>query len=570
MPQTSYKASIENLDISQLIQQGLLLHQQGNLNGARSFYEQVLKIQPRHFDALQLLGTIAGQMKDYQQSLELLTKALTINPSHPITHYNRGQALQELNRFEDALVSYDRAIALKPDYAEAYSNRGSILHELKQFKEALVSLQQAITINPRLSALTYYNLGLTLQELKHFEDAIANYQQAIVIKPDYAQAYSNYGIALHQLGRFEEGIDSYNKAIFLKDDYEDAYYNRAICFEQLKHFEDAIANYQQAIVIKPDYAQAHWNLSLVQLLKGNFKDGWLGYEWRWKNEETNKIAGIRAFSQPLWLGEEPLVGKTILLYAEQGLGDTIQFCRYVPMVSALGAKVILEVPSSLVGLLHDLESVSQIIPYGDKLPEFDYQCPLLSLPLAFKTNLNNIPSYPHYITSNKNKVAQWRQYIGESGFKIAIVWQGSSQNKIDVGRSFSVHLFEGLSKIKGVRLISLQKNVGVEQLQSLPAEMQIEVLPEDFDSSSGAFLDSAAVMKCVDLVITSDTALAHLAGALGVKTWLPLKYVPDWRWLLDRDDSPWYPSIKIYRQATRGDWDSVFERIKNDLLKLLY
>jgi len=502
MPQTSYKASIENLDISQLIQQGLLLHQQGNLNGARSFYEQVLKIQPRHFDALQLLGTIAGQMKDYQQSLELLTKALTINPSHPITHYNRGQALQELNRFEDALVSYDRAIALKPDYAEAYSNRGSILHELKQFKEALVSLQQAITINPRLSALTYYNLGLTLQELKHFEDAIANYQQAIVIKPDYAQA--------------------------------------------------------------------HWNLSLVQLLKGNFKDGWLGYEWRWKNEETNKIAGIRAFSQPLWLGEEPLVGKTILLYAEQGLGDTIQFCRYVPMVSALGAKVILEVPSSLVGLLHDLESVSQIIPYGDKLPEFDYQCPLLSLPLAFKTNLDNIPSYPHYITSNKNKVAQWRQYIGESGFKIAIVWQGSSQNKIDVGRSFSVHLFEGLSKIKGVRLISLQKNVGVEQLQSLPAEMQIEVLPEDFDSSSGAFLDSAAVMKCVDLVITSDTALAHLAGALGVKTWLPLKYVPDWRWLLDREDSPWYPSIKIYRQATRGDWDSVFERIKNDLLKLLY
>jgi len=486
----------ENLDISQLIQQGLLLHQQGNLNGARSFYEQVLKIQPRHFDALQLLGTIAGQMKDYQQSLELLTKALTINPSHPITHYNHGQALQELNRFEDALVSYDRAIALKPDYAEAYSNRGSILHELKQFKEALVSLQQAITINPRLSALTYYNLGLTLQELKHFEDAIANYQQAIVIKPDYAQA--------------------------------------------------------------------HWNLSLVQLLKGNFKDGWLGYEWRWKNEETNKIAGIRAFSQPLWLGEEPLVGKTILLYAEQGLGDTIQFCRYVPMVSALGAKVILEVPSPLVGLLHDLESVSQIIPYGDKLPEFDYQCPLLSLPLAFKTNLNNIPSYPHYITSNKNKVAQWQtQLANKSKPRIGLVWSGSVTHKNDRNRSLKlVELLPYLSP--KYEYISLQKEVRDMDKKFLTEDDLIQ----DFSDKLQDFTDTAALCELMDILITIDSSVAHLAAAMGKSTWLLLPYVPDWRWLLDRDDSPWYPSIKIYRQATRGDWDGVFERIKNDLLKL--
>jgi len=250
------------------------------------------------------------------------------------------------------------------------------------------------------------------------------------------------------------------------------------------------------------------------------------------------------------------------------LGDTIQFCRYVPLVKALGAKVILEVQRPLVNLLKGLGGFHQLIGRGDKLPEFDYQCPLLSLPLAFKTTIDSMPNQIPYIHSSIDNQNKWQEHIGDGGFKIAICWQGSTQNKIDAGRSFPVSLFEGISKISGVRLISLQKNEGVEQMKSLPAGMRIETLPEDFDNGDHAFLDSAAIMKCVDLVITSDTALTHLAGALGVKTWLFLPYTPDWRWLMDRDDSPWYPSLKLYRQESCGNWDFLLEKSRIDLVSM--
>ena len=297
--------------------------------------------------------------------------------------------------------------------------------------------------------------------------------------------------------------------------------------------------------------------------------GFNEYEWRWKSEDIEKQAEKRTFTQPLWLGKESLHNKTILLYSEQGLGDTIQFCRYAMLVAELGAKVILEVQKPLVNLLQNLTGVSQLVEKGSALPEFDYQCPLLSLPLAFKTVIESIPNQIPYIHSGADKEDKWREHIGETGFKIAICWQGSTQGKVDVGRSFPVSLFERLAKIDGVRLISLQKNEGIEQLKNLPIGMKVETLPDDFDGVENAFLDSAAVMKCVDLVITSDTALTHLAGALGVKTWLPIKYVPDWRWMLDRSDSPWYLNHRLFRQATRNDWTTVFKEMETELKSLI-
>jgi hypothetical protein len=269
------------------------------------------------------------------------------------------------------------------------------------------------------------------------------------------------------------------------------------------------------------------------------------------------------------LGRENLQNKTILLYAEQGLGDTIQFCRYAKLVKELGAKVLLEVPRPLLFLLKGLDGVDQLFAKGSALPEFDYQCPLMSLPLAFKTNVETIPTHIPYILSNGGLQNKWREHLGDEGFKVAICWQGSTKGKIDIGRSFPVSLFEGLSKIQGVRLICLQKNDGLEQLKNLPEGMRVETLPDNFDSGENSFLDSAAVMKCVDLVITSDTSLTHLAGALGVKTWLLLKYVPDWRWLLDRSDSPWYPNHRLFRQTTRDDWASVFTEIEYELKTLV-
>jgi hypothetical protein len=301
------------------------------------------------------------------------------------------------------------------------------------------------------------------------------------------------------------------------------------------------------------------------LLSSNFDSGWPLYEWRWKNEKCDSFKEKREFIKPLWLGKEDLKGKTIFLHSEQGLGDTIQFCRYAKLVNELGAKVILEVQKPLLHLMTTLTGVHQLVTKGDKLPEFDFHCPMLSLPLAFKTSIQTIPAQVPYLSIDIQRVEKWKNYLGETGFKIAISWQGST-GKVDEGRSFPVSLFEEISKIEGVRLISLQKNAGTEQLSNLPEGMKVEHLPNDFDVAENSFLDSAAIMKNVDLVISSDTALTHLAGALGVTTWLPLKFIPDWRWLLTRTDSPWYPMHSIYRQKEVNNWQSVFQEMKNNLL----
>jgi len=261
------------------------------------------------------------------------------------------------------------------------------------------------------------------------------------------------------------------------------------------------------------------------------------------------------------------LGKTVLIHSEQGLGDTIQFCRYAKMVSDLGANVILEVQKPLVRLLKDLPGVSTSIAKGESLPEFDLHCPLLSLPLAFKTDLNSIPSEKSYLEAEAERVAYWKDRIKGDGLKIGIAWQGSYGTKVDVGRSFDLKLFKNIADLPNVQLISLQKGYGSEQLKNMPQGMQVMDLGEELDAD-GAFLDSAAVIINLDLVISSDTALAHLAGALGIKTWVALKYVPDWRWMLDRQDSPWYPSLKLYRQEKMDDWSTVFDQMQMDIISM--
>ena len=442
--------------------------------------------------------------------------------------------LHDLKRLEEAMACCDKAIELKSDYAEAFSNRGNVLHELKRLEEALASCDKAIEF-----------------------------------KSIFAEAYSNRGNILQDLKRVEESLASYDKAIEFKSDFAEAYYNRSKVLLELKRLEESRASYDRAIEFKCDFAEAYFNKSLSLLLGGDFVNGFNFYEWRLKSKNLKNENGERLFKQPLWLGKESLANKRILLYSEQGLGDALQFCRYAKLVAELGAKVILEVPRPLVNLLQNLVGVDRLVPRGSTLPDFDYHCPLMSLPLAFKTTIETIPAQIPYIHSSTEKQDKWREHIGNVGFKIAICWQGSTKGKVDVGRSFPVNLFEDIAKINGVRLISLQKNEGAEQLKNLPDGMKIESLPDDFDSGENAFLDSAAVMKCVDLVITSDTALTHLAGALGVNAWLPLKHVPDWRWMLDRCDSPWYLNHSLFRQMTRDDWTSVFKEMETELANLL-
>ena len=629
---TPVKCAPQQNQVEPLIEKGLALHLQGYFNEAKAIYEKVLTIQANHFGALHLLGVLFAQTKQFTKAVDFLNKALQINPNHAACYSNRGIALKELQRLDEALASYDKAISIepdyaeaysnrgialkilwrldealasydkaigiKPDYAEAYSNRGIVLQELQRLDEALASFDKAIGIKSDY-AEAYYNRGNALQELQHLEEALASYDKAIGIKPDYAEAhynrgnallelqrldealasydkaigikpnyveaYSNRGNALQELQRLDEALASFDKAIGIKSDYAEAYYNRGNALQELQRFEEALASYDQAIGIKPDYVSAHWNLSLCNLLVGNFKDGWQGYEWRWKNEELSSYKNKRNFPQPLWVGAESLEDKTILLYAEQGLGDTIQFCRYAPLVRELGAKVILEVQRPLVKLLKNLEGVDEIIAEGDALPAFDYQCPLLSLPLAFKTELQNIPSVSQHIDSDSYEVEKWQAKLGEKAKpRVGLVWSGSTIHKNDHNRSLT--LSKLLSYLNpNVEYVCLQKELRDIDKELLAQHIEIKYFGDGLED----FTDTAALCTLMDVVISVDTSVAHLAGTLGKPTWVLLPFIPDWRWLLDKDDNPWYPSAILYRQEKMGNWNSVLEKVKSDLEELV-
>jgi hypothetical protein len=322
-----------------------------------------------------------------------------------------------------------------------------------------------------------------------------------------------------------------------------------------------MAGYNRAIAIDPQFSDAQYNRALASLFLGDFDGGWRGYEWRWKNAQRLSIGDPRNFQQPLWLGQESIAGKRLLLYCEGGLGDTLQFCRYAALSAALGASVLLEVQPPLLDLLANLKGVSQLIAKGSPLPPFDYQCPLMSLPLAFKTTLDSIPAAPQYLHGDKIKVAHWRKRLGERKRpRVGLVWSGNPNNTIDPRRS--IRLADWVARLPDeFQFISLQKDVRPMDEEILEASPWIS----RFDTELYDFSDTAGLCECLDLVISVDTSVAHLSGSLGLRTWVLLPFIPDWRWMLDRDDSPWYPTMKLYRQRAVGDWNEVFGRVAADL-----
>ncbi len=529
---------------------------------ALASYDHALKIKPDYADALNNRGNALRDLKRYEEALASYDHALKIKPNYADALNNRGNALLDLKRHKQALASYTDALKIKPDYAEALCNSGVALRVLKRHQEALASYDQALKIKPAY-AEAFYNRGDVLHDLKRYQEALASYDRALKIKPDYADALNNRGNVLHELQCHEQALESYNHALKIKPDYAEALYNRGNILLDLKQPQAAIESYDRAVELEPEYVEAHWNSSLCHLQLGDFDQGWEKYEWRWQKDETKNKA--RNFSQPLWLGEEFLQGKTILLYSEQGLGDTLQFCRYAKQVADLGACVILAVQKPLLRLLNNLDGVAQLVAEGSVLPVFDFHCPLLSLPLAFKTGMASIPSAVPYLFAEQEQLIRWRQRLGGDGFKIGISWQGST-GKVDAGRSFPLNNFNLIAKMPNVRLISLQKNDGVEQLKTMPEGMKVETLGDDFDAGPDAFFDTAAVIKNLDLVITSDTAIAHLAGAMGCPVWVALKYAPDWRWMLEGGVSPWYPTMRLFRQNKRDDWEQVFNEMQSELM----
>ncbi|MFO1084016.1 MAG: DUF6165 family protein [Reyranellaceae bacterium] len=503
-----------------------------------------------------------------QEALPALERSIALKADDPEVHVYLGGACRSLGLTARAEASYKQAIALRPGVADGHLGLGNLLLAQDRFDEAEGHFRQAIEAKPAAAEI-HAGLGVTLRRLDRFDEAETCFRQAVSLDPDKASHHYNLGNFLRDADRPAEAEGPYRRALALDPANRFVMNNLAEVFTECGRFAEALDLLRTALADKPDYATARWNKSLLDLRLGNFAEGWRGYEWRWRYEGFPTPR--RDLPQPLWLGAEPVAGKTVAVPWEQGLGDTIHFCRYLALLEERGARVLFAPQRPLRGLMKGLCGNVELVDLLDLLEDrvtFDYQVPLLSLPLAFATASDSIPNAVPYLRPESARVAHWRNRLGNHGFKVGICWQGNTGN-LDRGRSFPVSSFAGIARLPGVRLINLHKGDGLAQLSSLPDDMRVETLGDGFDAGPDAFVDTAAVMALCDLVITSDTAVAHLAGALGVRTWVALKAVPDWRWQCDRTDSPWYPTVRLFRQKSRGQWQPVFGDIEAELRRLL-
>ena len=511
--------------VNALMNKALQLHRQGRLDEADRIYEEVLRIDAANHQALHYSGVVAIQKSQYQRAVELIRRSIALHPDDPDAYGNLGVALLNLDRMDEALSSLDRAIGNKPDYAEACFNRG------------LVFLAQ-----------------------HRYEEALENYRRAVSIRPDYAEVLSNQASLLHALGRHGEAVEAYRQVLAVKPDDAVTYNDLGVVLQEMNRADEAFASYDRAIELQPGNPVIYWNKSVGKLLFGEYEEGWVLNEWRWKVVDALKLEH-HSYVQPRWTGREPLRDKTILLYSEQGLGDTIQFARYIQMVAYLGARIILGVDPSLVTLLGQIHGITSLVSKGQKLPRFDYHCPLMSLPRLFRTTVDSIPFSTKYLSSDPERVDRWRRRLGtKSSPRIGLAWSGNPELNKDANRSIELaRLIKSLPD--GFDYYSLQKDLRAHDRATLRQGGMIRHLGDELQD----FSDTAALCDLMDLVISVDTALVHLAGALGRPVWLLNRFDTCWRWLTDREDSPWYASMKIYRQQKPGDWDAVLQRVAGDL-----
>lgn len=539
---------------------GAILHRTGRLCESIHAMNMATHLDPSDAEALTNLGATLRASGKLPEAIDIYQRAIQLDPNFAGAYLNLGNIFKDLRKYEMAESLFLSAIKIKPDCLHALLVLGNCYFEQRLLSEAESCYQRVLSLSPQC-ADAYYNLGNVYKEQSRLTDAEASYRSAILSQPTLSRARLNLGIVLTEKGEFHEAERLFRDLIHLDAGHSDAKFNLAVTLNAAGRQSDAEIIFSQLMEEFPDDADILWNYSINLLLQGKYEKGFRLYENRWEGSADIK-PHKRSFSQPVWLGKEALSNKTILIHAEQGLGDTLQFCRYISHVKSLGAKVLFEVQPPLLGILSGLRGVDLLLPKGQMLPYFDCHCPLMSLPHAFNTNTQTIPAAAQYLFAEPARIAQWRGVIGTSGFKIGVSWKGSGAIK---GRSIPVRLFEALAEIEGIRLISLQKEVNPSEL-SMPGK--IELLGSELDAD-GAFLDTAAVIGCCDMVISNDTSIAHLAGALGAPTWVALPFVPDWRWFMSRSDSPWYPSTRLYRQKRIGDWKSLFDEISFQLRRLV-
>jgi tetratricopeptide (TPR) repeat protein len=554
--------------------------------------QQALAVYPNHADTLHLMGLLSLHAKQYDHAVEWIARAIGQDPK-PEYLASLGTTLQQQGRREEALKAFDKAVQLKPDDAELWQCMGSILLELARFDHALLSLQQALKLNPRHrdaayksgillnhfrrfeQALAHFDLCeevlpnhaptlvgrvRALYYLNRFEDALADGRRVHALDPGNADNCNATGAALRSLGRHEEALPWLDKALEVRPNLVEALENKIIALAELHRFDEAFALYDRMKALKLNNTRTDWNVSVYHRLTGNFEAGWVGHEARLKLPS----ATYPKFPQPMWLGEESIEGKTILICADEGLGDTIHFVRYVPMLTERGARVVLAVQNPLHHLLSGLPGVSQCIPTSalGTLPAFDMHCPISSLPLAFGTRLDTIPAMKSYLPlPPRNRVQAWEDRLGpHTRLRVGLVWSGRPTHTNDHNRSIPLRTISQILDVDAT-FVSLQKDPRPNDAAVLRERNDVMDLTADLAD----FTETAALISCLDLVIAVDTSVAHLAGALGRPTWILLPYTPDYRWLLDRDDSPWYPSVRLFRQNQTREYESVLERLSDEL-----
>lgn len=568
-------------------------HQAGRIAAAEAVYQQILEAAPEHPEAMRLLGLVATQRGQHQRAYELIRRAIEIRPT-PLHYQNLGMALDGLNRQDEAAASYRHAIELDPHLIDAHLNLGNLHRARGELDAALAAYRRVLEIAPNNAAafnnlgniytqqnkkaealecyraavrakpdfaLAHYNLSSAFQESGQFDAALYHCRRATELAPSNAEAHNSLGFLLAHHNRAAAAKESYRRALALRPNYALAHNNLGVTHFNEGEPREALLCYDRAVAAKPDYAAAHLNRSLANLLLGKFAEGWPEYDWRWK------LPGVppppAGLDRPFWRGA-PLNGARILLSGEQGLGDALQFVRYAPMVAARGGRVLLQIKPPLRRILATAPAVEEVVTIDEPPPAFDAHCPMLSLPVAFGTELATIPAPVPYLFADPQAVAMWRTRLGAPGLRVGLVWAGWSGHNRDRRRSLSLAALAPLASVMGVRFVSLQKGPPAVQTVQPPEGMDIVDLTAELDDLA----DTAALVAALDLVIAVDTSVAHLAGAMGKPVWILLPYAPDFRWLLDREDSPWYPTARLFRQPVADAWASVIARMTGDLHRL--
>jgi tetratricopeptide (TPR) repeat protein len=576
----------------------LLLESRKEFEEAARCWRAFLERHPEHAEAANELGSVFVRMERFEDGLRWFRRALEIRPDLMAAKANAGIALRQLKRFDEAAASFQEVLASTPDDAVACFNLGLSLRALQRHDEALNWLRKASDLRPG-HAESARELGDALMALNRNEEAIAAYRHALSLQPDSIPVLLSFGGRLQEERRFEEAAAAFGKvadldpnhcngwlslgaALLGLSQYADslaafrrglalepgsvvAYCNMSLALMGLDRLQEAVEASRKALFIEAGSAVASFNLGCALLTLGNFREGWEAYDYRFVMG-GNKWLRPEAHAAP-WTGE-PLAGKSILVLGEQGNGDQIQFSRYLPALRDLGASVSYLAPDRLHRLLRTLGGSITLLSEIPPDARFDFQCPLMSLPGRFDRLDLPIPTRP-YLKAEPERVAQWKDRIGDQGFRVGIAWRGNRYPHGDGFRSFRLDALRSLAALPSVRLISLQLKEGKEELDKLPAEMHVEVPGPDFDAGPDGFLDTAAVLAVMDLVISCDTSIAHLAGALGRPLWIALNRTPEWRWQRQRTDTIWYPTARLFRQETNGDWDGVFSRMTEELAQLL-